>query len=177
MQVQPVAYPCPRRAPGPFERPARRPRRHSRTRFLRVRKDSCGVKLRRRITCALPPSSAWRRDSRMLPGRRASAKRIIRTARIRACKDMCGAKPSPATPSALRRCNAQPQNSKTASRRNKFDRHLRRMTVPAMSRAPAYQTAYSATKAFLVHFGCGLSQELRGTGVSVTTFAPAGIAR
>jgi short-subunit dehydrogenase len=40
----------------------------------------------------------------------------------------------------------------------------------------AYQTAYSATKAFLVHFGLGLYHELQGTGVSVTTYAPAGIA-
>jgi short-subunit dehydrogenase len=40
----------------------------------------------------------------------------------------------------------------------------------------AYQTAYSASKAFLVHFGLGLYHELHGTGVSVTTYAPAGIA-
>ncbi len=40
----------------------------------------------------------------------------------------------------------------------------------------AYQTAYSATKAFLVHFGLGLYHEVQGTGVSVTTYAPAGIA-
>lgn len=39
-----------------------------------------------------------------------------------------------------------------------------------------FQSAYSGTKAFLVHFGCGLSQELRGRNVSVTTYAPAGIA-
>jgi short-subunit dehydrogenase len=40
----------------------------------------------------------------------------------------------------------------------------------------AYQTAYSATKAFLVHFGLGLYHELQGSNVSVTTYAPAGIA-
>ncbi len=39
-----------------------------------------------------------------------------------------------------------------------------------------YQTAYSATKAFLVHYGLGLYHELSGTNVSVTTYAPAGIA-
>ncbi len=38
-----------------------------------------------------------------------------------------------------------------------------------------YQTAYSATKAFLVHYGCGLSHELSDPRVSVTTFAPGGI--
>ena len=38
-----------------------------------------------------------------------------------------------------------------------------------------YQTAYSATKAFLVNFGCGLSHEVRGKNISVTTFAPGGI--
>jgi uncharacterized protein len=39
-----------------------------------------------------------------------------------------------------------------------------------------FQTAYSGTKAFLVHFGSGLTHELRGRNVSVTTYAPAGIA-
>ncbi len=39
-----------------------------------------------------------------------------------------------------------------------------------------YQTAYSATKAFLVHFGCGLFHELAGKNVSITTYAPGGIA-
>ncbi len=39
----------------------------------------------------------------------------------------------------------------------------------------AYQTAYSATKAFLVHYGCGLHHEMLPRGVSVTTFAPGGI--
>jgi short-subunit dehydrogenase len=39
-----------------------------------------------------------------------------------------------------------------------------------------YQTAYSATKAFLINYGCGLWHELRGKNVSITTYAPAGIA-
>ncbi len=39
----------------------------------------------------------------------------------------------------------------------------------------AYQTAYSATKAFLVHFGSGLWHELQGRSVSVTTYAPSGV--
>jgi len=38
-----------------------------------------------------------------------------------------------------------------------------------------YQTAYSATKAFLVHFGAGLHHEMWPRGVSVTTFVPGGI--
>jgi len=38
-----------------------------------------------------------------------------------------------------------------------------------------YQTAYSATKAFLVHFGCGLSHEYKGRSVSITTYAPSGL--
>lgn len=38
-----------------------------------------------------------------------------------------------------------------------------------------YQTAYSATKAFLVNFGCGLWHETQGRNVSVTTFVPGGI--
>jgi short-subunit dehydrogenase len=38
-----------------------------------------------------------------------------------------------------------------------------------------YQTAYSATKAFLVNFGCGLWHEVRHKRVSVTTFVPGGI--
>ena len=38
-----------------------------------------------------------------------------------------------------------------------------------------YQTAYSATKAFLVNFGCGLHHEMDRRGVSVTTFVPGGI--
>jgi short-subunit dehydrogenase len=39
-----------------------------------------------------------------------------------------------------------------------------------------YQTAYGGTKAFLVNFGRGLHYELRGKNVSITTFAPGGIA-
>lgn len=38
-----------------------------------------------------------------------------------------------------------------------------------------YQTAYSSTKAFLVHFGCGLWHELQGRRVSITTYAPGGV--
>jgi short-subunit dehydrogenase len=38
-----------------------------------------------------------------------------------------------------------------------------------------YQTAYSATKAFLVHLGCGLWHELQGRPLSITTFAPGGV--
>jgi len=38
-----------------------------------------------------------------------------------------------------------------------------------------YQTAYSATKAFLVHFGVGLFHEYKGRNVSITTYAPGGI--
>ncbi|MGC4093830.1 MAG: SDR family NAD(P)-dependent oxidoreductase [Polyangiaceae bacterium] len=38
-----------------------------------------------------------------------------------------------------------------------------------------YQTAYSATKAFLVHYGAGLWHELQGRNVSVTTYAPSGV--
>jgi uncharacterized protein len=39
-----------------------------------------------------------------------------------------------------------------------------------------YQTAYSGTKAFLISFGRGLHHELEGKNVSITTFAPGGIA-
>jgi short-subunit dehydrogenase len=38
-----------------------------------------------------------------------------------------------------------------------------------------YQTHYSATKAFLVHFGIGLWHELVGRNVSVTVYAPSGV--
>jgi short-subunit dehydrogenase len=38
-----------------------------------------------------------------------------------------------------------------------------------------FQTAYSATKAFLVTFGVGMWHELRGRNVSITTYTPAGI--
>jgi len=39
-----------------------------------------------------------------------------------------------------------------------------------------YQSAYSGTKAFLVNYGCSLHHEMRDRGVTVTTFAPGGIA-
>jgi short-subunit dehydrogenase len=39
----------------------------------------------------------------------------------------------------------------------------------------AYQTAYSATKAFLISFGMGMWHELQGRNVSITTYVPAGI--
>jgi short-subunit dehydrogenase len=39
-----------------------------------------------------------------------------------------------------------------------------------------YQSVYSGTKAFLVGFGTALAHELKGTGISVTVFAPGGIA-
>ena len=38
-----------------------------------------------------------------------------------------------------------------------------------------YQTHYSATKAFLVHYGVGLWHELQGRNVSVTSYAPSGV--
>jgi uncharacterized protein len=38
-----------------------------------------------------------------------------------------------------------------------------------------YQTHYSATKAFLVHYGIGLWHELVGRNVSVTVYAPSGV--
>ena len=38
-----------------------------------------------------------------------------------------------------------------------------------------YQTHYSATKAFLVHFGVGLWHELEGRNVSITSYAPSGV--
>lgn len=38
-----------------------------------------------------------------------------------------------------------------------------------------YQTAYSGTKAFMVHYACGLCHELQGRDVSITTYAPGGI--
>lgn len=38
-----------------------------------------------------------------------------------------------------------------------------------------FQTHYSGTKAFLVHFGIGLWHELAGRNVSVTTYAPSGV--
>jgi short-subunit dehydrogenase len=39
----------------------------------------------------------------------------------------------------------------------------------------AYQTAYSATKAFLVNYGCCLYHETEGKNLSITTFVPGGI--
>jgi short-subunit dehydrogenase len=39
-----------------------------------------------------------------------------------------------------------------------------------------FQSAYSGTKAFLTAFGTALAHELEGTGISVTVFAPGGIA-
>jgi short-subunit dehydrogenase len=39
-----------------------------------------------------------------------------------------------------------------------------------------FQTAYSSTKAFLTTFGLGLHHELAGKNISITTFAPGGIA-
>lgn len=38
-----------------------------------------------------------------------------------------------------------------------------------------YQAAYSGTKAFLVNFGCALSEEIRNLNISVTVYAPGGI--
>jgi short-subunit dehydrogenase len=38
-----------------------------------------------------------------------------------------------------------------------------------------FQSAYSGSKAFLIHYACGLWHELRGRDVSITTFAPGGI--
>jgi len=38
-----------------------------------------------------------------------------------------------------------------------------------------FQTAYSATKAFLVHFGCGLFHEYQGRPISITTYVPGGV--
>jgi len=38
-----------------------------------------------------------------------------------------------------------------------------------------YQSVYAGTKAFLVNFGLSLREELAGTGVSVSIFAPGGI--
>jgi uncharacterized protein len=38
-----------------------------------------------------------------------------------------------------------------------------------------FQTHYSSTKAFLVHFGVGLWHELQGRNVSVTSYLPSGV--
>lgn len=48
-------------------------------------------------------------------------------------------------------------------------------SVAGLQPAP-YQSAYSGSKAFLVHFALGLWHELRGQDISITTFAPGGIA-
>ena len=40
----------------------------------------------------------------------------------------------------------------------------------------AYQSAYSATKGFLINYGCSLHHEMKIRGVTVSTFAPGGIA-
>jgi len=52
------------------------------------------------------------------------------------------------------------------------------MLVTSMSglQPVPYQTAYSSTKAFLTTFGLGLHHELAGKNLSITTFAPGGIA-
>src|SRR5208283_3537500 len=39
----------------------------------------------------------------------------------------------------------------------------------------AYQTVYSATKAFLIAFGSGMWHELKGRNLSISTYAPPGI--
>jgi uncharacterized protein len=39
-----------------------------------------------------------------------------------------------------------------------------------------FQTAYSATKAFVAHFGIAMSHEIKGRTISITTYAPGGIA-
>ena len=39
-----------------------------------------------------------------------------------------------------------------------------------------YQAAYSGTKAFVISFGCGLWHELHGKNVSLTMYAPGGVA-
>jgi short-subunit dehydrogenase len=38
-----------------------------------------------------------------------------------------------------------------------------------------YQSAYSGTKAFVIHFGCALSHELHDKDLSITVYAPGGI--
>jgi uncharacterized protein len=48
-------------------------------------------------------------------------------------------------------------------------------SVAGLQPAP-YQSAYSGSKAFMVHFALGLWHELRGRQISITTFAPGGIA-
>jgi short-subunit dehydrogenase len=48
-------------------------------------------------------------------------------------------------------------------------------SVAGLTPAP-YQAAYSGTKAFLTSFGQGFAEELHGQDVSITVFAPGGIA-
>jgi short-subunit dehydrogenase len=48
-------------------------------------------------------------------------------------------------------------------------------SVAGLQPAP-YQSVYSGTKAFMNHFAFGLWHELRGRDLSITTFAPGGIA-
>ncbi len=55
---------------------------------------------------------------------------------------------------------------------------LRIMLVTSMAglMPVPFQAAYSGTKAFLTAFGTALAHELKGTNISVTVFAPGGIA-
>jgi uncharacterized protein len=39
-----------------------------------------------------------------------------------------------------------------------------------------YQAAYSGTKAFIIHFGCAMAHELHDKNLSITIYAPGGIA-
>jgi short-subunit dehydrogenase len=57
-------------------------------------------------------------------------------------------------------------------------RPLRIMLVTSMAGLipVPFQSAYSGTKAFLTAFGTALAHELKGTQISVTVFAPGGIA-
>lgn len=68
------------------------------------------------------------------PGVRKSLKGALHGA----CRFMCGVKPSPATPCALRRCNATLPISKTASRRHRFERHPPSVGWEARSDAPLF---------------------------------------
>ena len=47
-------------------------------------------------------------------------------------------------------------------------------SMTAFSPMP-YQAVYAGTKSFVVNYGLGLREELRGTGISVTVFYPGGI--
>jgi len=66
---------------------------------------------------------------------------------------------------------------------NLFVPHLRDhagavMLVASMAGLTAvpFQSAYAGSKAFITNFGMSLAEELRGQGVSMTVFAPGGIA-